>query len=104
MLLAAGKGYVEICRILLDKNADVNAKTEPREEEVEVRDGVSIVMRMPAGWTALMVAVKNGQDETVDLLLEAGANPALTNGQGQTAWDIAEEKGLKSIMKMLKKP
>ena len=43
------------------------------------------------GLTALHQASVNGQDEVVELLLKAGADPHLQNTDGQTAYDQADE-------------
>jgi ankyrin repeat protein len=41
------------------------------------------------GRTPLMFAVMFGRRAMVDLLLEAGADPALADGEGNTALDLA---------------
>jgi hypothetical protein len=54
--IAAFRGHAEICKILLDKKADVNAKDEDGE-------------------TPLMKAAAQGYIEVVKLLLASGADP-----------------------------
>ncbi len=44
----------------------------------------------PSGQTALMLASRNGHIETMRLLLERGANPALRTKTGSTAEDIGK--------------
>lgn len=44
----------------------------------------------PSGQTALMLAARNGHIDTMRLLLERGANPALRTKTGSTAEDIAK--------------
>lgn len=54
--------------------------------------------------TPLMVAAKNGHLEAVRTLLKAGANPAFTDQNGQTALQLAQSSGLpetSSIIKIL---
>lgn len=53
------------------------------------------------GLTPLMLAAQLGYNEMVDALLNAGANPALTNSHGQTARDLAFRKGYVGIVKRL---
>lgn len=45
------------------------------------------------GRTALMLAASSGNEEMVALLLELGADPALRDGAGKTAADLAFENG-----------
>jgi len=62
----------EICRLLLDKNPDVNACDKSDN-------------------TPLMIAALHNNAEVVKLLLERGANPEMRNETGQTALDISEK-------------
>jgi ankyrin repeat protein len=45
------------------------------------------------GETALMAAAAAGNHWVVENLLEHGANPALRNSLGRTAWDLAKVWG-----------
>ncbi|XP_051875622.1 peroxisomal NADH pyrophosphatase NUDT12 [Pristis pectinata] len=56
------------------------------------------------GWTALMYASRNGHFEVAHLLLEKGCNRSLSNKSGQTALDIAQFWGYKSIADLLANP
>ncbi|MES2126310.1 MAG: ankyrin repeat domain-containing protein [Pseudomonadota bacterium] len=58
----------------------------------------------PARMTALMLAAREGQEEAVAVLLKAGANPALKNGEGFTAYDIAVKADKPHIVALLPKP
>lgn len=49
-----------------------------------------VSVRDHQGWTALMLAARNGHSEIVVLLLEHGADVSLINKSGQTAFQIAE--------------
>lgn len=51
--------------------------------------------------TALIVATQNNQVETVALLLELGANTALTDAKGKTALDYASEQQNVRILALL---
>ena len=56
--MAAEMGYDEVCRLLLQAKAEVDAPLED-------------------GKTPLMIECKNGHAETTQLLLEAGADESL---------------------------
>jgi ankyrin repeat protein len=51
----------------------------------------------PKELTALMVAARDGNADLVDLLLKYGADPALTEGMGNSAVDWAEKGGHEKI-------
>jgi len=51
--------------------------------------------------TPLIIATSNGHEKTVKVLLANGADKELTNKFGDTALDIAEEKGKKEILELL---
>jgi ankyrin repeat protein len=53
------------------------------------------------GYTALMIAAGNGFVDAVDVLLAAGANRALKQGDGKTAADFARERGHDELAKRL---
>lgn len=53
------------------------------------------------GWTALMLAARNGHYDMVKALLSEGCNTALTNRSGQTAHDIAKFWGHRHIANLL---
>jgi ankyrin repeat protein len=66
---ASAAGHVEACRVLLNAGADVNA----------VQHG---------GYTALLDAAANGNDELVELLLERGADRTARLDDGRTFDDL----------------
>ena len=82
---AALMGYTKIVALLLERGADVNARS---------RDG----------GTALHAATFLGRAETVKLLLEKGANTTLRNNTGSTALEGAKLNWLitKGILGMLR--
>ena len=51
--------------------------------------GVSVSPQTPVGWTPLHFAAANGYGRVADVLLEAGADPRATTGEGLTARDLA---------------
>ena len=67
---AAAAGDDEITRILLDHHAEIDALA-------------------PAKYTPLMMAAREGQESTVKVLLEAGADATLKNSESLTAAQIA---------------
>lgn len=70
--LAAGPTPIDIAEELIERGADVNAKSA-------------------AGVTALMVAAGHNNAPMIGLLLSKGANPAIKNNLGKTALDVARE-------------
>jgi uncharacterized protein len=102
LMLAALAGNVKICRMLIDKDADVN-KTGWTPLHYAATNGHLEVIRMlleesayidagsPNGTTPLMMAARYGTPEAVKLLLEAGADPSIKNGLGLSAFDFANQ-------------
>lgn len=83
LLLAARKGNVGAVRALLDKGADINA-------------------RSPYGVTPLFFAASNGHVEVVKLLLERGAEVNVKETfYESTALNAATSKGRAQIVKIL---
>jgi uncharacterized protein len=80
----AWEGKTDVCRFLISKKADVNA-------------------RAPNESTPLMVASRQGAPEVVRLLLANGANPNLESDRGVTAMQLALKAGNTDIAEMLKK-
>jgi len=87
---AARKGHVGVVNTLLTyvqgarKMLNIDAKTK-------------------SGWTPLMLAADRGRTAVVKLLLELGANPALTTNDDKTAEDLAKEQGHTECAKLLEK-
>jgi ankyrin repeat protein len=74
---AAAARSVPLARLLLERGAPVNA-----------RQG-----RGDGGFTPLMEAAFNGQDEMVELLMRHGADSSMKEGDGKTAADHARARG-----------
>jgi ankyrin repeat protein len=68
---------LDLARALIDKGADVNAKS---------KDGV----------TALLIAAGHNNAPIIGLLVGAGADPNVKSPQGQTALEIATSAGFES--------
>jgi len=77
----------DLCKLLLDSGADINAPFQPDETG--------------GGDTPLMVAIEFGHPKVVKLLLSCGADLARKNARGQTASDLAKEYPDPGITKMI---
>jgi ankyrin repeat protein len=84
VVLAAKSGQVAVVRELVRRHHDVNAAE-------------------PDGTTALMWAVRNGDLETQQLLLHAGANASTANRYGVTALSLAASSGNAAVLDLLLK-
>ncbi|GMH87442.1 hypothetical protein TrVE_jg11574 [Triparma verrucosa] len=78
---AAQKGFTEICSLLIERGADVNAFSN--------------------GSTSLIQASHFGRVDTVKLLLSKNADPKLSNAKKTTALMRAAQEGHLSIVKLL---
>ena len=63
--------------------------------------GATIDAVTQMGHTPLMVSLDEGQDETAALLLEAGADPSVSDGRGVTPLHIAACRGATEMMNAL---
>lgn len=102
LMLAALAGDVRMCRMLIEKDADVNktgwtplhyAATHGHLEVMNLllEENAYIDAGSPNGSTPLMMAARYGTPEAVKLLLEAGADPSLVNELGLSALDFATQ-------------
>ena len=100
LMLAALKGEISLCQLLIKKGADVN-KTGWAPLHYAATSGHKNIMNLlleenayidassPNGTTPLMMAAHYSDESAVKLLLEAGADPTIKNDQGLTAVDFA---------------
>lgn len=79
---AAAAGDNEIVKMLLEKDADLDAKS-------------------PNNTTPIMMAARGGHILTVKMLLDNGADATLKNDVGMTAIDFAQQNGNKDIVEGL---
>lgn len=102
LMLAALAGMTEVCAQLIAMNADVNkpgwtplhyAATTSQLATVRLLlDNYAYIdAESPNQTTPLMMAAKYGNAQTVQLLLEAGADFQLKNALGLTAFDFAHQ-------------
>ena len=81
---ACRNGHLECAKALLGAGADINRQAKN-------------------GWTPLMDAARNGRIEVVRELLKHSPNKALKDSyKGQTAYDLANERGNEEIMTLLR--
>jgi ankyrin repeat protein len=85
---AAAAGDDAIARQLLEHGAAIDAPSPPASGK----------------FTPLMMAAREGHDRTVQLLLRAGADPALRNSEGLTAQQIAARASHQFIADALTSP
>jgi ankyrin repeat protein len=83
LMKAATEGYLKTAKLLIDKKADIDAKTNE-------------------GNTALMAASMAGYTKIVELLVNAGANTKAKNNLGYTAEMYANEKNYTNITQVLR--
>jgi uncharacterized protein len=112
---AAFKGYPEMTKLLVEKGADVNAKsrmglTPIMQATMWGHDRiVSYLLSKGArpneadndGLTALHNAVSDGQVKVVKALLAGGADPNVKSAKGVTAADVARKKNNPEILAAL---
>jgi ankyrin repeat protein len=108
LMLAALKGELTLCELLIKKGADVNkpgwaplhyAATNGQVEVIKLllEENAYIDAASPNGTTPLMMAAKYGTDAAVKELLQAGADPALKNDLGLTAFEFAQQAGRNAL-------
>lgn len=80
---AAADGHLEVCELLLDRGANVNATQH-------------------GGHTALHTAAFRGDRSLAELLLRHGADAFEKNDEGQTPADIARSRGSSQLAALLR--
>lgn len=117
LMIAAFDGHSDVVQLLLDKGAEVDhldaqgrsalmyAASGPFPETVDLllRWGAKVnQVDTNEGWTALMLAAAEGQTQVVQRLLEAGADKAIRDKDGDTALDHASRRKQGATMALLK--
>ncbi|MEE4246118.1 MAG: ankyrin repeat domain-containing protein [Kangiellaceae bacterium] len=77
------------------------AKDRARMAKSLILTGIDLNDSNVEGTTPLMAAAEQGSKEIVELFLKHGASKDLINMHGQTAYDLAVEKGHKAIAQIL---
>lgn len=113
--LAALGGHVEIVRMLLDHGAELNPATgwsplqyaafENRAEMVKflIQKGAQKDALAPNGYTALMLAARNGHIAAATALLHEDADLGIKGPAGETALSIATTRKDEEMIKLLKR-
>ena len=115
LMLAAIKGYLDLARALVAKDADVNktgwtplhyaasgtGDQQPAMLALLLEHPAYIDAGSPNGSTPLMLAAQYGTRASALLLLEEGADPTIKNQLGLTAVDFALRAGRKDLAQQL---
>ena len=112
LMVAALKGKLELCELLIKRGANVNkdgwtplhyAATgpEPKAVVLLLARGAELEAESPNKNTALMMAVRYGPEASVDLLLAQGADLKRVNAGGWNAVELAANAGREVLSKRL---
>lgn len=113
--LASENGYLDVCEILIDNEANVDLQTRDNgtalmsasllghTEVVKLLldAGANVHLKAIYGLTALYTASQRGHTEIVKLLVEKGAEVDLRGDDGATAISTASENGHVEVVKLL---
>ena len=93
LIWAAAQGQAEMVRELASRGADVNARSKVNDWERQVTGEPRAIHRPAGGLTALLYAVREGCLECVRILVEAGADPEMTDPEAITPLIMAVTNG-----------
>ena len=104
---AACAGHCDVVRLLLDKGADINGNVASRHERLRKKQMESNSWEDRHYWEnicPLYAALRAGQGEVANLLIEGGANVSrLNSGTFKALSDLAAKYGLFDVLKLLDK-
>lgn len=115
LMMAALRGNVVWCERLLARGANVNKKgwtplhyaassPEPKTVQLLLERGAIVDAESPDRSTPLMFAARYGKEDSVKILLAAGADPTRTNDRNMNAADFARGGGREWLAVSLSKP
>ncbi len=119
LILAASNGHTSVVEFLFSKGADINARDSGGQTALTyaskrsfnetaaflLKNGADVnVQSKKKGISALMLAAGWGNVELVQLLLEHGADPSLTDIFGKTAKGVAQDRGNSAVVDLLPDP
>ena len=81
LTMAAFKGYLGLCKILLNYKAEINSKDNK-------------------GWTSLISSAQQGHVDVVKLLLGNGADVNIKNNVGASALNFSAQQGYDDVVKL----
>lgn len=112
--LAAYFGRAEAARALLDADAEVDhpsrnpmavrplhaaaAGRHPELVWILIASDAEVDARQRGGWTALHSAAANGDVDSVQALLSAGADPAAVNDEGRTPAELSSAEDVLTLL------
>ena len=115
--LAVFFAHPSTAQLLLDRDADVDSEADNSSHvrplhsaaagrsaacvRVLLDAGADVDARQHGGYTALMEAALQGNEEMVRALLDAGADPTLTSDEGKNSIEFARAEGHTSIAELL---
>lgn len=114
-LAASGGGSVSVCKLLIENNAPVNARSSKKQTPLclAAQKGFSQVVQLllehgaepnnedEGKYTPLHLASSKGYEHCVDLLLKAGAEVDATTRKGVTPLHYAVQVGHAAVVRLL---
>ncbi|XP_067250327.1 peroxisomal NADH pyrophosphatase NUDT12 isoform X2 [Chanodichthys erythropterus] len=87
---------------LLERFLDASSRGDVETVSVLTSQSRELLNRRgDQGWTALMLAARNGHYEVAKVLLSNGCDTSVTNRSGQTAADVAQFWGHRHVVRLL---
>ena len=97
----ARNGGTDMLSPLLDAGVPVNMRTSEGDTRLLLVKGADPDRADNHQRTPLMQAAMDNQADITDLLLGCGANPALTDAEGETALDLARTHHASEVVRIL---
>ena len=103
LIAAAFKGRVDAVSLLLEKGADIKLKNKEEETALDLASGDSVkkILKQAETDDAFLTAVKGGNKDEVEKLLDVGANINEQDKDGLTALMAAASKGRVDVVSLL---